>query len=158
MEKRYLPCPLKIGPNLTGKTVKSEHSLSQLETVNELLASLGVREQDLTEQFIRSGGKGGQNVNKVSTAVRLAYAHGNFDIKCMEERSQLLNRVRAREILAERLINKRESERLVKRAEAEKLRKQKAGRPKSIKRQILRDKRKKSLVKKNRSWHPGREE
>ena len=138
--------------------MKPHNSLTRLEAANNLLASLGVREQDLTEEFIRSGGKGGQNVNKVSTAVRLTYAHGSFDIKCMEERSQLLNRVRAREILVERLTKKRENERLIARAEAEKIRKQKVGRPKSIKRQILRDKRKKSLVKKNRSWRPGSED
>jgi len=117
------------------------------------LSRLGVHETDLSEQFIHSGGKGGQNVNKVSTAVRLRYA--GEDVKCMEERSQLLNRVRAREILADRLDQKRDNARLYARAEAEKLRKQKAGRPRSIKRRILRDKRRNSQMKKNRSWRGG---
>jgi peptide chain release factor len=146
--------------------MNSDNFLTRLEAVNLRLSRLGVRETDLSEQFIHSGGKGGQNVNKVSTAVRLSYAPAGLvrrsgfaakaeDVKCMEERSQLLNRVRAREILADRLDRKRDNARLYARAEAEKLRKQKAGRPRSIKRRILRDKRRNSLMKKNRSWRGG---
>jgi peptide chain release factor len=132
------------------------NSINRLEAVNLRLLKLGVRGQDLCEQFIHSGGKGGQNVNKVSTAVRLNCA--GEEVKSMEERSQLLNRVRAREILAERLEHKRESARLLARAEAEKLRKQKTGRPRSIRRQILRDKRRNSIIKKQRKWKQGGEE
>jgi peptide chain release factor len=130
--------------------------LNRLDAVNLRLLKLGIRVQDLDEQFIHSSGKGGQNVNKVATAVRLNYA--GEEVKSMEERSQLLNRVRAREILAGRLEKKREQARLFARAEAEKLRKQKAGRPRSIKRRILADKRRNSQVKKNRKWSPGRED
>jgi protein subunit release factor B len=129
-------------------------SLTRLEAVNLRLLKLGVREADLTEQFIHSGGKGGQNVNKVSSAVRIRYA--DIDVKCMEERSQMLNRVRAREILASRLEQRRENIRLEQRAEAEKARKLKAGRPKSIKRRILKDKRFNSMTKQNRKWRPGK--
>lgn len=133
-----------------------DHSLSRLEAVNLRLAKLGVRESELNEQFIHSGGKGGQNVNKVSSAVRIQCR--GFDVKCMEERSQLLNRVRAREILADKIELKRETERLFARSEAEKIRKQKAGRPRAVKRQILKDKRKNSLAKKNRNYRSGRDD
>jgi protein subunit release factor B len=135
-----------------------KNSLNPLEAANERLAKLGVRESDLTEQFIHSGGHGGQNVNKVATAVRLTYARGNIDIKCMEERSQSLNRARARGILADKIEKKREDARLFARAEAERLRKKKAGRPRSIKRKILKDKRMNSRMKKNRKYDPGRDE
>ena len=136
--------------------MESNPSLSRLEAVNLRLLKLGVREQDLAEQFIHSGGKGGQNVNKVSSAVRLKYR--DEEVKCMEERSQLLNRVRAREILADKLDKKREDARLAGKFEALKLRKQKAGRPKSIKKRILKDKRIKSRVKQIRSWRPGKDD
>lgn len=132
------------------------NSLTRLEAVNLRLLRLGVRESDLNEQFVHSGGKGGQNVNKVSTAVRLRYREE--DVKCMEERSQLLNRVRAREILAGRMEKKREDARLAGRAAFEKARKLKAGRPRSVKRRILQDKRIKSRVKQNRKYLPGRDE
>jgi protein subunit release factor B len=132
------------------------NSLTRLDAVNLRLLRLGVRESDLDEQFVHSGGKGGQNVNKVSTAVRLRYRQE--DVKCMEERSQLLNRVRAREILADRIEKKREHARLAGRAAFEKERKLKAGRPRSVKKRILQDKRRKSRVKQNRKYLPGRDE
>ena len=135
--------------------MSNEKSLTRMEIVNLRLLKLGIREDDLTETFIRSGGKGGQNVNKVSTAVRLKHIPTGTYVKCMEARSQYLNRVRVREIFAEQLEEKKKKKRLAARAEYEKIRKQKAGRPKSIKKQILKDKRKKSMVKKNRSWKAG---
>lgn len=136
--------------------MNSDTSLTRLEAVNLRLEKLGVREADISEQFIHSGGKGGQNVNKVSSAVRLRYRE--FDVKCMEERFQLLNRVRAREILADRIEQKRETLRLAEKAAALKARKLKAGRPKAIKRQILKDKRKNSQRKQNRTYKPGRDD
>jgi protein subunit release factor B len=139
-----------------GVIMDPANSLTKLEAVKLHLLRLGVREADLNEQFVHSGGKGGQNVNKVSTAVRLRYK--DEDVKCMEERSQLLNRIRAREILVQRIENKRERTRLTKRAEFEKARKLKAGRPRAIKKQILRDKRKNSETKKNRKYSPVRDE
>ncbi len=130
--------------------------MTRLEAVNLRLLRLGVREADLKEQFVHSGGKGGQNVNKVSTAVRLRYK--DEEVKCMEERSQLLNRVRAREILAGRMEKKREDARLAGRAAFEKARKLKAGRPRAVKRRILDDKKRNSRTKQNRKYSPGRDE
>lgn len=148
--------------------MNSNNPANRLEAVNLRLLNLGIREADLTEQFIHSGGKGGQNVNKVATAVRLQYFPGRLvrrsgeaakvEVKCMEERSQALNRVRAREILADRIEHAQERERQHAKAEALRIRKQKAGRPRAIKRQILKDKRKNSQRKQNRTWRPGRED
>jgi protein subunit release factor B len=141
---------------------------NRLEAVNLRLLKLGVREQDIVEQFIHSGGKGGQNVNKVSTAVRITlrqplnsaegHTYAGEDVKCMRERSQYLNRIAAREILADRLEKKRSDALQFAKAEEQKARRLKAGRPKSIKRRILKDKRIKSIVKKNRTWRQGRDE
>jgi peptide chain release factor len=136
---------------------------NRLDAVNQKLLKLGVREQDLVEQFIHSGGKGGQNVNKVATAVRLTLhqslrSGAGLEVKCMTERSQYLNRIAAREMLALKLEKNLETARLFAQSEAARMRRQKAGRPKSIKRMILKDKRAKSLVKKNRSYRPGRDD
>ncbi|MCU0824700.1 MAG: peptide chain release factor-like protein [Leptospira sp.] len=63
------------------------------------MESLGIRESDLTETFIRSGGKGGQNVNKVSTAVLLVHKTTGEQVKCSIYRTQGLNRYKARDLL-----------------------------------------------------------
>src|SRR3989449_5925288 len=64
---------------------------------------LGVREADLEEHFVRSGGKGGQNVNKVSTCVVLRHRPSGVIVKCQRERSQALNRFLARRELLDKL-------------------------------------------------------
>src|SRR2546427_7226837 len=64
---------------------------------------LAVREEDLEERFIRSRGKGGQNVNKVSTCVVLRHVPTGIAVRCERERSQALNRFLARRELLDRL-------------------------------------------------------
>ena len=66
------------------------------------MESLGIREEDLEEQFIRSSGKGGQHVNKTSTCVYLKHKPSGIEVKCMRERSQSLNRFFARRELLEK--------------------------------------------------------
>jgi protein subunit release factor B len=91
------------------------------------MAALGIREEDLVEKFVRSSGKGGQHVNKSSTCVWLKHLPTGIEVKCMEERSQSLNRFLARREIAERVealagLPTRRS------LEMEKMRKQKAKR------------------------------
>jgi protein subunit release factor B len=67
------------------------------------MQTLGVREADLEEQFVRSGGHGGQNVNKVATCVVLRHVPTGVAVRCQEERSQGLNRFLARRRLLDKL-------------------------------------------------------
>ncbi len=80
------------------------------EKQNQLLArmiKLQIKESDLEESFTRSGGKGGQNVNKVSTAVHLKHKLSGIEVKCSIHRTQGLNRYKARDILCDKLEEKK---------------------------------------------------
>jgi protein subunit release factor B len=67
------------------------------------MRELGIREADLDEQFVRSGGRGGQNVNKVSSCVVLRHRPTGIVVKCQRERSQALNRFLARRTLVDKI-------------------------------------------------------
>jgi len=71
--------------------------------LDALMQRLGIRESELDERFTRSGGPGGQNVNKVATCVVLRHRPSGVEVRCQRERSQALNRYLARRWLLERL-------------------------------------------------------
>lgn len=73
------------------------------EALRRKMAELGIREEDLIEKFVRSGGKGGQKANKASTCVYLKHRPTQVEVKCSISRSQALNRFLARRILTERI-------------------------------------------------------
>jgi len=105
------------------------------------MARLGIREADLEESFVRSGGPGGQNVNKVSTCVVLKYRPSGLVVKCQKGRSQAMNRYFARKILLTRLeaqIHGRQSEEAQRIA---KIKRQKRKRSRRAKEKMLQAKR-----------------
>jgi protein subunit release factor B len=81
------------------------------DALQRRMNALGLFEADLEESFVLGTGKGGQKVNRTSNAVQLSHAPSGMVIKCVEERSQLMNRLRARERLCEALEQRREQER-----------------------------------------------
>ena len=116
----------------------------------EKFQALNIREEDITETFIRSSGKGGQHVNKTSTCVYLKHLPTGIEVKCQQERSQSFNRYRARVVLAkkiEQLVKGRESEEIQR---IEKIRRQKRKRSKRAKDKMLADKKIVSVKKKLR--------
>ncbi len=126
-------------------------SLKKNEELEALFARLGIQESDLEESFIRSGGPGGQNVNKVSTCVVLKHKPSGLAVKCQRERSQALNRYFARRILASKFeaqILGRESEEA---RRIEKIRRQKRKRSKRAKEKMLQAKRLHGEKKRSRS-------
>jgi protein subunit release factor B len=114
------------------------------------LRRLGVRDDDLDESFVRSGGAGGQNVNKVATCVVLVHRPSGIAVKCQEERSQGLNRRRARELLADKLEAAAEARRRTEAARRAKLRRQKRTRSRAAKEKMLAEKRSRAKVKRGR--------
>ena len=124
---------------------------SKEKELQQKMEELGLREEDIEESFIRSGGKGGQHVNKTSTCVYLKHVPTGIEVKCQEGRSQGLNRYRARVLLLNKIDEMVRGEESKERQRIEKIRRQKRKRSKRAKEKMLAEKRITSEKKKLRS-------
>jgi len=104
------------------------------------MEELGVRETDIEESFVRSGGHGGQNVNKTSTCVMLLHRPTGLQVKCQATRQQGLNRFLARRLLLDKIEAMKTGFVAAQRAGIEKIRRQKRKRSRRAKARMLADK------------------
>ncbi len=104
------------------------------------MEKLGILEQELVEKFVRSGGHGGQNVNKVNTCVQLTHTPSGISVKCQVARSQGENRFHARRILCEKVEEIKLGVQSSRAKKIHRIRAQKRKRSKRAKEKLLRDK------------------
>ena len=125
------------------------------QALRERMEKLGLFEKDIEEKFIRSGGHGGQNVNKVATCVYLKHIPSGLEVKCQQERSQALNRFLARRILTDKFERIIEGKRSAAEQRIAKIRRQKRKRSQRAKDKMLADKKFQGDKKKARAFRPG---
>jgi protein subunit release factor B len=122
-----------------------------MQSPNERMQQLGICEAELEETFARSSGPGGQNVNKVATAVTLKHWPSGISVTVQDSRSQATNRKLARERLLDAIEAAREEKRAAEIAQREKARRRKSPRPAALKAKILETKRRRSELKRQRT-------
>src|SRR5947199_9497330 len=119
-------------------------------SIETRIAQIGLRGSDLEETFARSSGPGGQNVNKVSTAVKLRHRPSGVSVTVQDSRSQTQNRRLARERLLDAIEKAGQKRHAAEIAQREKERRRKSPRPAALKRGILEAKRKRGELKRQR--------
>lgn len=121
--------------------MSSPVSPEKIAALEQSMATLGIREEDLLEKFVRGSGSGGQKINKTSNCVFLKHLPTGVCIKCQIDRSREMNRFLARRELCDQLDAIRQGKVIAKTQAIEKLRRQKRPRSKRSKQRSVADKR-----------------
>jgi len=112
-------------------------SAEKADQLTQRMIALGVNEADIEESFVRSGGHGGQNVNKTSTCVMLLHRPTGLQVKCQTTRQQGMNRFFARRLLLDKIEEKQKGFVAARRDEIERIRRQKRKRSRRAKNRML---------------------
>ena len=120
------------------------------KSIETRMTRFNIRETDLEETFAKSSGPGGQNVNKVATAVTLRHRPSGITVTVQDSRSQAQNRRLARDRLLDTIEQAQQKRRAAEIAQREKARRRRSPRPAALKRGILESKRRRSELKKRR--------
>jgi protein subunit release factor B len=121
--------------------MSSPVSPEKIAALEQSMATLGIREEDLLEKFVRGSGSGGQKINKTSNCVFLKHLPTGVCIKCQIDRSREMNRFLARRELCDQLDAIRQGKAIAKTQAIEKLRRQKRPRSQRSKQRSIADKR-----------------
>ena len=120
---------------------------TKLENITAQLHKIGVQDDDIVEKFIIGQGSGGQKINKTSSCVYLKHIPSGIEIKCQQARSREDNRVVARKILLDKLVEAKRKIKEDKLKELAKLRRQNRKRSQNQKAILVESKRHKSTKK-----------